>query len=132
MLVLNIVVLNLVDTKFGGEAMKTIDALVEELKHVLDYDEIEYPKDNDTILTMEIKSAIGAINRCRRFKPYGDKLYDERYEDKIIPLAETAFMKKGAEGEIGHTENGIVRQYSSGDKYPKEMLKDITPLAKWW
>lgn len=114
--------------------MKTIDDLVEELQAVLDYDGIEYPDPNkdDTILVMEIKSAIGAINRCRRFVPHDDILYDEKYEDKIIPLAEAAFMKKGAEGEISHSENGISRTYTSGDKYPKEMLKDIVPLTKWW
>lgn len=111
--------------------MKTIDELVEDLKVILDYDEIQYPKTDDTILELEIKSAIGAINRCRRFKPHDDVLYDEKYEDKILPLAETAFMKKGAEGEISHTENGTMRQYGSADKYPPAMLRDIIPLTKW-
>lgn len=110
---------------------KSIDELVDDLKAVLDFDEIQYPVTDDTVLTLEIKSAIAVINRCRRFTPKDDMLYDVKYEDKIVPLAETAFMKKGAEGEIAHTENGTVRQYGSADKYPPAMLRDIIPLTKW-
>ena len=106
---------------------KTIDELIDDLKAVLDFDEVEYPTNNDTVLELEIKSAISTINRCRRFTPTESALYDIKYEDKIIPLAETAFMKKGAEGEITHTENGTSRQYASGDKYPPDMLRDIIP-----
>lgn len=112
-------------------ATKTIDELIEELRVVLDYDEVPYPKKDETILEIEIKSAIGVINRCRRFEPHDDVLYDVAYEDKIIPLAEAAFMKKGAEGEVSHTENGIMRQYGDSGKYPKNMLADIVPLVKW-
>lgn len=110
---------------------KTIDELVEELMVLLDYYDVEYPKKDDTILQIELKSAIGVINRCRRFTPTEDALYDIKYEDKILPLTIAAFMKNGAEGEVTHTENGIMRQYGSSGKYPKEMLDDIVPLSKW-
>ena len=109
---------------------KSIEELVEELKPVLDYYEVDYPKKDDTILEMELKSAIGEINRCRRFNPTGSQLYDKKYEDKIIPLTVAGFMKNGAEGEVSHTENGIMRQYGVDGKYPKHMLVDIIPLAK--
>lgn len=112
-------------------ATKTIDDLVEELKALLDYYEVDYPKKDDTILEIELKSAIGVINRCRRFTPTDDMLYDVKYEDKILPLTITGFMKNGAEGEVSHTENGIMRQYGNSGKYPKEMLEDIIPLTKW-
>lgn len=112
-------------------ATKTIDDLVDELKALLDYYEVDYPKKDTTILEIELKSAIGVINRCRRFTPTDDMLYDIKYEDKILPLAIASFMKNGAEGEVSHTENGIMRQYGNSGKYPKEMLEDIIPLTKW-
>lgn len=111
-------------------ATKTISELVTELKPLLDYYEVEYPEDNDFILELEIKSAIGIINRCRRFEPTDDVLYDVKYEDKILPLTIAGFMKNGAEGEVSHTENGVMRQYGDSGKYPKHMLTDIVPLAK--
>lgn len=110
--------------------MKTIETLVGETKEVLTFYGAEIPT-SDTVIELEVKSAIGVINRCRRFTPTSEKLYDEIYEDKIVPLAVTGFLKAGAEGETTHTENGITRQYGSGDKYPKAMLSDIIPLAKF-
>lgn len=109
---------------------KTIDELVDELKVVLDFYEVDYPKKNDDILEIELKSAIGVINRCRRFEPTDEILYDIKYEDKIMPLCVASFMKMGAEGETLHTENGIMRHYGDGNKYPKTMLADIIPLVK--
>lgn len=115
-----------------ASSTKNIEELVDSLKSLLDYYEVPYPSDDDTLLEMEIKSAINTINNCRRFTPTDDVLYDIKYEDKILPLTIAGFMKNGAEGEVSHTENGIMRQYSSGGKYPKEMLADIVPLTKWW
>lgn len=109
---------------------KSIDDLIEDLKVLLDYYEVDYPKSDDTILEIELKSAIGIINRCRRFEPTDDVLYDVKYEDKILPLTIAGFMKNGAEGEVSHTENGVMRQYGDSGKYPKHMLTDIVPLAK--
>ena len=109
--------------------MKTIEQLTTDMKSVLSDLDIHYPSDN--VLQLEIKSAIGVINRCRRFTPSGDTLYDEYYEDKIIPLAIAGYEKTGAEGETVHDENGVKRSYGSDGKYPKAMLRDIVPLAKF-
>lgn len=110
--------------------MRKIDDFVDDMSEILKSYGVE-TKVADEVLEMEIKSAIGAINRCRRFTPHDDMLYDEKYEDKILPLAVTGYLKTGAEGEIMHTENGTTRQYSGGGKYPKDMLADIVPLAKF-
>ena len=110
---------------------KTIEDFIPELKALLDYYEVDYPENDDTLLKMELESAIGVINRCRRFTPTDSELYDIKYEDKILPLTIAGFMKNGAEGEVSHTENGIMRQYGDGGKYPKSMLTDIIPLTKW-
>ena len=109
--------------------MKTISELSDELKTQLQAMDVYIP--NDSLLDLEIKSAIGAINRCRRFTPKDEILYDEYYEDKIIPLAIAGFLKSGAEGEVTHTENGVNRTYGVDGKYPKSMLQDIVPLAKF-
>ena len=88
-------------------------------------------KDTDkVVLDYEIQRAIQEINRCRRFEPTKDRPYDEKYEDLIIPLSISAFSKIGAEGQTSHTENGIVRYYTSGGDYPKDELAKIVPLIK--
>lgn len=90
----------------------------------------EITESDNEIMDDEIKRAIGQINRCRHFDPTDKKLYDPKYEDMIIPLALTAFAKIGAEGQSSHSENGIVRNYTSGGDYPKDMLDEIIPLIK--
>ena len=111
--------------------MRTIDDLASDLEDILKSYGVEKELISEASLKLEIQSAIGVINRCRRFTPTNEKLYDEKYEDKILPLAITGYMKNGAEGEYMHKENGITRQYGNGGKYPKEMLIDIVPLAKF-
>lgn len=85
---------------------------------------------SDDDIDYEIKRAIRQINRCRHFDPTDEKQYDPKYEDMIIPLALTAFAKIGAEGQSSHSENGVVRNYTSGGDYPKDMLDEIIPLIK--
>ena len=85
---------------------------------------------DDTVYEEEVKQAIATINRCRRFKPNGSVLYDEKYEDLIIPLGESSLAKVGAEGQTSHSENGIVRGYGNDGKYPSSILKTIRPLIK--
>lgn len=87
------------------------------------------PKDTP-LLEYEVDRAISEINKCRRFKPTETVLYDKKYESLIIPLCISAFAKSGAEGQISHSENGIVRNYTSGGDYPKDILNSIIPLIK--
>lgn len=102
--------------------------LLETLKGELEFRHIEPP--TDLVLKAQIKRAIGEINRCRHFTPTEDRLYDEKYEDLIIPLCVYALSKIGIEGEISHSENGVQRIYTSGDDYPIEILSKIIPLVK--
>ena len=41
---------------------------------------------DDAYLQYEIDRAIGEINRCRRFTPDKQRLYDDKYEYLIIPM----------------------------------------------
>lgn len=85
---------------------------------------------DDSYLELEIKLAIGEINRCRRFTPTETVLYDPKYEYLIIPMCIASLAKIGAEGQNAHTENGIQRTYGSSGNYPKELLTQIIPLVK--
>jgi len=110
--------------------VKTVENFAVDMQKILKEMGYEAPV-GQTILQMEIKNAIGEINRCRRFTPSENALYDIKYEDKILPLAIAGFLKTGAEGETSHSENNITRTYENGGKYPDSMLADIVPLAKF-
>ena len=107
-----------------------VEYFVNNLRRILIAKGFEIGDDDDFILTYEIERAIGEINRCRHFDATPDKPYDLKYENMIIPLAVSAFAKSGAEGQKSHSENGIVRNYTSGGDYPKEELAKIIPLIK--
>lgn len=85
---------------------------------------------DDAYLQYEIDRAIGEINRCRRFTPDKQRLYDDKYEYLIIPMIVSAISKIGAEGQISHSENGVLRNYGSSSDYPKELISQIVPLIK--
>lgn len=64
-----------------------------------------------------------------------NRLYPFRDEDVEVPrkyqmlqceIAVYLLNKRGAEGQTGHSENGISRSYGSAD-VPDEMLADVTP-----
>ena len=110
--------------------VKTVENFAVDMQKILKEMGYEAPV-GQTILQMEIKNAIGEINRYRRFTPSENVLYDIKYEDKILPLAIAGFLKTGAEGETSHSENNITRTYENGGKYPDSMLADIVPLAKF-
>lgn len=84
----------------------------------------------DALLSYEIERAIGEINRCRRFTPKDDVLFDNKYEYLIIPMCVASLAKIGAEGQVTHTENGIQRQYGVSGDYPAELTRQIIPLIK--
>lgn len=105
-------------------------SFVTTLKSILKAKGFDVSDTDNELLLYEIKRAIGEINRCRRFTPTDEKMYDKKYEDLIIPLSVSAFAKIGAEGQISHSENGIVRNYTSGGDYPKDVLNSIIPLIK--
>lgn len=120
--------------------MKTISGLATTLRTVTlakgypDYRVVETINNqtinNDTVYEEEVKSAIATINRCRRFNASNEVLYDEKYEDLIIPLCESSLAKVGAEGQTSHSENGIVRGYGNDGRYPSSILRTIRPLIK--
>ena len=65
------------------------------------------------------------INRAY---PYDDTVTEvpRRYGYLQCDIAAYLLNKRGAEGEISHSENGISRGYASAD-VPEAMLSEITP-----
>lgn len=56
------------------------------------------------------------------------RLLPLRYEFKQIEIAAYLYNKRGAEGELSHSENGINRTYESA-YVPSSMLNDIIPYG---
>ena len=50
------------------------------------------------------------------------------YEHIQIQIAVELFSKLGAEGQVGHNENGVSRTWESGD-VSQSLLKRIVPVA---
>ena len=67
------------------------------------------------------------INRAY---PYGSDVTEvpTRYEYLQCEIAAYLLNKRGAEGQISHSENGISRTYGSAD-VPESMLSAVTPTV---
>lgn len=78
-----------------------------------------------TYLTLAKEKIMG------RLYPYGvpdSAELPSSYDVKVLEIAAFMINKRGAEGEIQHSENGILRSYQIGD-VPDELLRDIIPYA---
>lgn len=53
----------------------------------------------------------------------------KRYESLQLQIACELYLHRGAEGEQGHSENGIVRSYETGF-VSDSLLKQITPFGR--
>ena len=62
--------------------------------------------------------------------PFGDgsEVMPEKYEEEQIEIAAYLISKRGAEGEVSHSEGGVSRTYESGD-IPLALRTRITPKA---
>ncbi len=83
-------------------------------------------KVNDAELEDILESA-KAVILSRRF-PFGEQPdeIEPKYKDLQIRIAVEMFSKRGAEGEIIHSENGVYRTYASAN-VSEDLLKEITP-----
>lgn len=64
----------------------------------------------------------------RRAYPYDDTVVEvpRRYGYLQCEIAAYLLNKRGAEGQVSHSENGISRTYGSAD-VPESMLSEVTP-----
>ena len=84
--------------------------------------------DTDDVLFAYLDIAGGKI--INRAYPYGtdDAQVPARYDFLQCEIAAYLMNKRGAEGQTGHSENGISRSYESAD-VPESMLGAITPMV---
>lgn len=66
----------------------------------------------------------------QRAYPYGDGTEEvpTKYQSTQVEIAAYMLNKRGAEGEVTHSENGVSRTYEDGD-IPPTLLRRITPMA---
>ena len=74
--------------------------------------------------------AIAGRKIINRAYPYDDTVTEvpRRYGYLQCDIANYLLNKRGAEGEISHTENGISRSFASAD-VPEAMLREIVPMV---
>lgn len=72
--------------------------------------------------------AIAGQKILNRAYPYADTVTEvpRRYGYLQCEIAAYLLNKRGAEGEVSHSENGISRTYENAD-VPESMLNDVIP-----
>lgn len=84
----------------------------------------------DALVSVYLDDANSAI--LRRRYPFGipEDVTDvePRYEMLQVKLAVRYFLRRGGEGEMRHSENGIDRTYGSVND--EDLLMEVTPFAK--
>lgn len=98
------------------------DELIERVK-------ILTPDATDEIVGEYVDMAVEAI--LERMYPYGTDETEcpDRYAAKAVSIAVYLVNKRGAEGEVHHSENGVLRIYEKAD-VPDSMLYGIVPMVK--
>ena len=83
--------------------------------------------DTEEVLLAYLNIAGGKI--LNRAYPYGTEETEvpPRYDFLHCEIAAYLLNKRGAEGQTGHSENGISRSYESAD-VPESMLGAVTPM----
>lgn len=82
------------------------------------------PDDDLDVLQFYLDSAKDIICDIRN----SDEV-EPQYLNTQIRIAVELYNKRGAEGQVGHSENGITRQYEKSDISPS-LLNTITPIIK--
>ena len=83
----------------------------------------------DAVVTVYLNKAEAAI--MRRLYPWGVPSgadVPSEYEMLQCELASRYFLKRGAEGEYIHDENGVNRHYNSAND--EDLLQEVVPYAK--
>lgn len=85
--------------------------------------------ENDEVLSAYLAMAGDAILRkMYPFKEIDTKIVPDRYSLLQCDIAVYLYQKRGAEGEMTHTENGITRVYENGS-IPITMLAQVMPYV---
>lgn len=86
------------------------------------------PADSDELLSAYLKMA-GSKILAKAF-PYHPEVEEvpAKYHSLQVEIAAYMLNKRGADGEVSHSENGISRTYENAD-IPASLLRTITPYC---
>ena len=84
----------------------------------------------ETEQTMSIYLRIAEEKILSRLYPFevAERTMPQKYEMLQLEIAAYLMNKRGAEGQLSHSENGISRSYESGD-VPESMMKRVIPYC---
>lgn len=85
---------------------------------------LEDPPESDDVLQFYLDHASTVICEIRN----SDKV-EPKYETVQVQMAIELFNKRGAEGQEGHSENGINRSWGTAE-ISEELLSKVTPRGK--
>lgn len=85
---------------------------------------LESPPESDPVLQYYLDTAGQVICDIRN----SDKV-ESKYQFVQIEMAIELYNKRGAEGQTGHSENGINRSWGTA-QLSEELLSKVTPMAK--
>lgn len=82
-------------------------------------------------LTLSTYLSLAASKVLSRLYPYDNAVTEvpARYASVQVEIAAYMLNKRGAEGQISHSENGVSRSYEDGD-IPQTLLRQITPMVR--
>ena len=86
---------------------------------------------NDTVSAFLTMAGNAILNRAYPFVPDSERdslTVPLRYQNLQCEIATFLLLKRGAEGETAHNENGINRSYENG-RIPYSMLKEVVPYC---
>lgn len=80
--------------------------------------------------TVSAYLGISGSKICRRAFPFDPTVTEvpEQYGYLQVEIAVYLLNKRGGEGELSHSENGISRSYENGD-VPESMMRQVVPMA---
>lgn len=85
-------------------------------------------EDEDVISAFLYMAGDAICNYCDPFSSTDREDLLDRYGGAQARTAAAWLNKRGADGQISHSENGISRSYESGD-IPTSILKELTPMC---
>lgn len=88
------------------------------------------PDDGDTDEILEVYLDISGQKIINKAFPYDDTVTEVpvKYHALQCEIAAYLLNKRGAEGQVTHSENGIQRQYENAD-VPATLLSQIVPYC---
>jgi hypothetical protein len=85
-------------------------------------------KDEEIISAFLAMAGDSVCKYCDPYKRVERNTLLEEYGGVQVRIAAYFLNKRGADLELGHTENGIGRSYESGD-IPPSLLRELTPIC---